>query len=84
MEYKVLVKVYFPIQEVDFECFIPTNKSVYYVSKLLLQAVSKMSKSAINFNHIPIICNKRTGKIYDYNSLIVDTDIRNGCKLSIY
>lgn len=84
MEYNVLVKVYYPIQEKVFEMYIPTTKTVAYISRLIQKALVEVSKLDIQYNDHAIICNKITGFIYDYNKLIIDTDIRNGTKLIIY
>ncbi len=83
MEYKVLIKVYFPLIETSFEVYIPTTKSIQYISKLLQKAVQENFNKSYKINMKAIVCNKTTGQIYDTKLLIVDTDIRNGTKLCI-
>lgn len=83
MEYKVLIKVFFPLIETSFEVYIPTTRSIQYVSKLLQKAVQENYNKSYKPNPKAIICNKTTGQIYDTKKLIIDTDIRNGTKICI-
>ena len=83
MEYKVLIKLYVPEIEEEYEIYIPINKTVGEVSVLLCKAVNDISKSYPIKNNARL-CNRNSGKIYDQESIIRDTNIRNGTKIVIF
>jgi len=84
MDYKVLVTVYVPEIERNFEFYIPINRRVELVIQLLNLAINN-----IMFEEFPIkdnlqLCNRRTGQIYDNGYYIRNTDIRNGTQLVLF
>ncbi len=83
MEYQVLVKIYFPIIEENFEVYVPTTKTVSYVARMAQKAIFDNYNKKYNLDGKKIVCNKITGQIYELDKLIIDTDIRNGTKLVI-
>lgn len=83
MEYKILVKVYYPMIEEQLELYIPTTKTVKYILKLLQKAIQENVCETYQLNPNAILANKHTGIRYEHNKLIIDTDIRNGSKLII-
>ncbi len=84
MKYKVICEISFPNFDRTLDIYIPINKSVEYVCKML----EKIIKENIETNYTPkdncILINKKTGMIYDKNNLVIQTDIRNGTKLTFY
>ena len=50
MEYNVLIKVSYPMLEKTFEMYIPTTKTVAYVSKLMQKAIKEISNMNITYN----------------------------------
>lgn len=83
MEYTVLIKIYFPTLEEEFEVYIPTTKTLNYVARMAQKAIVDNYNNNYKIKERPIICNKVTGQIYERDKLIIDTDIRNGSKLII-
>lgn len=83
MEYKVLIKLYVPEIEEAYEMYIPVNKSVGEVSELLCKLVNDISKVYPEKKNASL-CNRNTGTIYEKNSMIRRTDIRNGTELVIF
>lgn len=84
MDYKVLINLYVPEIEHNFEFYIPVNRRIDLVIKLLNLAVNN-----IMFNEYPIkdnlqLCNRRTGQIYDNGYYVRNTDIRNGTQLVLF
>lgn len=82
MEYKVEIKLYVPEIEEVYEAFIPVNKTVGEVLLLLSQMVNNLSGiyPLKNDNHL---YNRYTGALYSNDTLIRDTDIRNGTELVV-
>lgn len=80
MQYKVLIKLYVPEVEESYEAYIPINKTVYTVSKLLADLIRSHSRE-ITENKTIKLYNRYTGIQYDFTKIIRDTDIRNGSQL---
>lgn len=83
MEYKVLIKIYFPCLEQSFDVYIPTTRTVQYVSLLLQKHMQESGFPNYKINPNAVIFNKSNGVVYEHNKLISDTDIRNGSKIVI-
>ena len=80
MEYKVLIKLYVPEIENTYEMYIPINRTVGEVVRLMNQIVHNMSEVFPIRENIHLY-NRYTNSIYPRNQLIRDTDIRNGTEL---
>ena len=82
---RVLVRLYVPLLEEQYDIWIPINRSVFYVIKAFLAGIDSINK--INYIYdgkIPKLYNKSTADCYNMNSRIIDTDIRNGTELIIF
>ena len=80
MQLKVIIELYVPEIEEQYELYIPINKTVGYcvrqVKKMLCERYEEL-KDDIQVN----LYNKRTGQMYLDNILVRNTDIRNGSQL---
>lgn len=83
MEYKILIKVFFPCLEASFDVYIPTTRSVQYISILLQKHMQENYFEKYQLNPNAVIFNKSSGVVYEHNKIISDTDIRNGSKIVI-
>lgn len=84
MEYKVLVNIFVPEIEQSFEFYIPVNKHIEAVIKIINKAIAD-----ITFDQYPVkdnlqFCNRRTGQIYDNGYYVRNTDIKNGTQLVLF
>jgi hypothetical protein len=77
MKNKVLVKLFVPELDYSFDVFIPVNEVVWKIKKLLVKSIYDLTGGAIDMNHDYVLINKLTSTIYDNNSIIIETDIRN-------
>ncbi len=84
MLYKVICEVSFPALGIQLDINIPINKTVEYVTKMLDKIIQENISSDYQSKEGSILVNKRTGVVYDKNTLVKDTDICNGCKLTYY
>lgn len=77
---KVFIIVQVPLIEQKYEVYIPIGKKIHKVTSILAKAVSELSGG-----HYPIkeatLYNKVTGKPYNINMTVKDTDIRNGTEV---
>lgn len=81
MKNKVLINLSVPELSVEYDLFIPVNEVVWKVKILLLRSIEDMTNIKSKNNLQFYLINKQTGKIYDNNELIIETDIRNGTEL---
>ena len=83
MEYKVLIKLYVPVIEEEYEMYIPINKTIGEISILLCKIVNDLSK-VYPLKNNACLCNRRSGYIYDKNILVRESDIKNGSELILF
>lgn len=84
MTYKVLVKIYIPEIEENYEIYIPINKTIFQVTKLLNCIISEITSKVYPIKDVNKLSNRQTGVIYDYNLLVRESDIRNGSELVLF
>ena len=83
-DYSILISVTFPDVERTIDVYVPTTKTVAYVTLMLQKAVQETISSSYIINPNALLVNQRTGEEYNPNKLIIDTTIRNSTKLVIY
>ena len=78
---KVLVKLYVPIIEEQYDVWLPKNKRIYNIIMLLIKGVKELTKETYQIEELPILYNRLTGVKYDLNDRVQDTDITNGTEI---
>lgn len=78
---KILVKLYIPIIEEKFDMWIPVNKKIYNIIKLFIKVIKEKTGEDYNPKEMPMLYDKITGKEYDINSKVIETNIRNGSEI---
>ena len=81
MKNKVLIKLIVPEVNESYDLFIPVNEVMWKIKKLILKCVSDLTDSAIDMTREFIFINKSTGRIYENNDIILQTEIRNGSEI---
>ena len=77
-----MVKALFPAIDKEYDIKIPINEIVWKVNKLIVKAVYDMNGIGFNLKEDNfVMINKVSGKIYNSNEIVVDTDIRNGTEI---
>ena len=77
----ILVNVYVPYIEQSFDIYIPVNKKIVYIKKLIISAIIELTDGNYKVSGNINLSNKNTSKIYEEQEYIIDTDIVNGSKL---
>ena len=77
LDNKVLVNLYILSLGKNYEIFVPVNEKIGNISKLLNITMF----DSINSEKNNVIVNVETGVSYKNNTLVIDSDIRNGTKL---
>lgn len=78
---KILVKLYVPMIGEEYELWLPVNKKINAIIKLLVKAVNEFTKGYYNPIEMPYLYDKITAEVYDINLKIIETQIRNGSEL---
>ena len=78
---KVLIKLYVPIIEEEYDVWIPLNKRICNVTKLLVKVIQEFSQGEYNPYQTPKLYNKSNGIEYESNQIVEDTSIRNGTEI---
>ena len=78
---KVLVKVYMPSMNKQYNVWLPLNKKIYNITLLLMKGANELDELDFDKKDMPSLYNKLTGTHYNVNLKLKDTDIRNGAEL---
>ena len=83
MNNKVLIKVIFPELSKTFDVYIPVNERVWKIKKLIIKSVCDLTRENLDLNKEYGFINKNSGKMYDSNDIIIETDIKTGTEIII-
>lgn len=78
---KVFVKLIVPEIDESYDIYLPVNKKVGNVINLLNASISEMSNGELGISKNNMLYNARTGEKYLPNTLLLNTNIRNGSVL---
>ena len=78
---KVFIIVEVPLIEERYEVYIPIGKKIHKVTSLLAKSVSELSGGHYPMKEDATLYSKATGKAYNINMTVKDTDIRNGTEV---
>lgn len=81
---RILVKLYVPKIEKQYDVWIPINKSIYSVMMSFITGINQLNNIEYDINVFPKLYNKSTAEPYDVNEIVINTDIRNGTELIVF
>lgn len=81
MKNKVLINVYVPSVDEEYEIYIPTNESISKVLDLILKSVYELSDSQLNMEDKHYLFDPSTSTTYDVATIVRDTNIKNSKKV---
>lgn len=81
MNNKILIQLYIPLVEEEYDIFIPINKRVGTIKQILEKTISDQSDNGYIITEDSNLYSKETGKVYDVQLLIKDTDLKNGSRI---
>ena len=81
MKNKVLIKMEVPSLDKSFDLFIPVNELIWRIISLTISSCYEMLGYSYDQNRKCVLINKKTNEIYNPNSTIYDSTIRNGTEL---
>ena len=80
---KVLVEIFVPALQKSFDVFLPLTGKMSEVQTLVAGALSRLSEGKYLASKDSILCDAKTGTIYDINATIQDLGIQNGSKMML-
>lgn len=84
MKNKVLVQLVVPDIEESYDIYIPINRKIGNVIALLSKAISELTNGTYSINKKTQLYNAETGENYLIDTIVLDTNIRNGTKLILF
>ena len=78
---KVLIEVYVPLIARQFSIFVPVNKKINELIVLLDKAVNEITNGNYPTKEFSALCSKTSGKIYNNDLVVKDSDLLNGSKV---
>lgn len=81
MKNKILVKIYIPSIDEEYEIYIPANETINKVLELIIKSVSELSDDNLDLNQKHYLLDPETSLTYDNSNIVRDTNIKNSKKL---
>lgn len=78
---KVLVKLYVPTIEKEYDVWIPLNRRIYTTIKLIVKAINEFTNGEYSPSRLPVLYDRKTAKPFDINLTIGESTIRNGSEI---
>lgn len=78
---KVLIKLMVPTIEEEYDIWIPINRRIYNVIKLIIKAINEFTDNEYSPKKFPMLYDKKTAKPYDINLTVKEAEIKNGAKI---
>lgn len=78
---KILIELDIPLIEKSYDLYIPINKKVGTIKKLIEEALIELTDNAYIIKPETNFYSKETGKIYDVNKSVRETDLKNGSRI---
>ncbi|MBO5121002.1 MAG: hypothetical protein J6C28_04915 [Bacilli bacterium] len=78
---KILIELEIPLIEKSYDLYIPINKRIGTIKKLIEQALVEITEGAYEMKLDTNFYSKETGQIYDVNKNVRETDLKNGSRI---
>ena len=78
---KILLELEIPLIEKSYDLYIPINKRIGTVKKLIEEALIELTDGAYEMKPETNFYSKETGQIYDVNKNVRETDLKNGSRI---
>ena len=78
---KVFIKLRVPEIDKDYDLYLPVNKKIGNIIILLNEAINELSLGEIEISQKNKLYNEKTQELYSPDTLLLNTNIRNGTTL---
>ena len=77
---KILIQLYIPLIEEQYDIFIPINKRIGTIKQLIEKNIAEKSRVYV-IKEDTNLYSQVTGQVYDVQLLVKDTDLKNGSRV---
>ncbi|CCY47213.1 unknown [Firmicutes bacterium CAG:822] len=84
MKNKILINAYVVKLDKKYDIYIPIDLPVGEIANLIYKAANILSDNQLNSNSGYAIMDGSSGKFYDLNTIVSNTDIRNGKQIIFF
>lgn len=78
---KILLEVYIPSIEKEYDIFVPVNKKIGTIKKMIEAGIKDLTDDVYSISDDTNLYSKDTGNMYDVNVSLIDTDLKNGSRI---
>ena len=78
---KILIELEIPLIEKSYDLYIPINKKIGTVKRLIEEALVEITDGAYEIKPETNFYSKESGQIYDVNRNVRETDLKNGSRI---
>ena len=78
---KILVEIEIPLIEKKYDLFVPINKRVGTIKRLIEEELLELTDQAYKIKEDTNLISKETGQVYDVNLNVRETDLKNGSRV---
>ena len=78
---KILLEVYIPSIEKEYDIFVPVNKKIGTIKKMIETGIIDLTDDVYSISDDTNLYSKDTGNMYDVNVSLIDTDLKNGSRV---
>ena len=78
---KVLIKLYVPAIEKEYDIWLPINKKIYKIVNMLEKSVNELCGGYYIPTKTAMLYDKNTAKPYDMNLNVKENNIKNGTEI---
>ena len=81
MNNKILIGLYIPLIEKNYDIYIPVNKKIGTIKKLIEEGLVELTDNSYVIKEDSNFYSKETGTIYDVNKTVREPDLKNGSRI---
>jgi transcription termination factor Rho len=78
---KILIELSIPLIEKNYDLYIPINKKVGTVKRLIEEGLLELTDNDYVINENSNFYSMETGDVYDVNKTVRETDLKNGSRI---
>ena len=78
---KILIKLYVPKIEEQYDVWIPINKKIYNLILLLVKGIKEFEGEGFDPLRMPMLYDRITSEPYDINDYVGETNMKNGSEI---
>ena len=81
MNNKILVTICVPLLESNYEVYLPINRKISTIIKLLEKALMEITNGYYPNKDNSVVIDEKSGNVYDINITVKESKMMNGSKI---